>query len=210
MSLRHFLIGFLIGLLLWPVPLTFAAYSPLPVANEDTPTADGDPLIMLGCRRQDSPTNSSGTTGDRQSIDCKSGGISAYIVGSDIGTTEPCMTGTKQQFTFSISTATTTELTPNLSGTGNNYYVCSIIVSNTGAAKIAFVDDDTDNCVSVTSGLSGGTTAATGWSLAANDWRMIGSGVSWVMKTNGTNRVLCAVTDTATQYSGTITVVAAP
>ncbi len=189
---------------------SLADYSTVPRVSEDTPSADGEKLMKMGCRRTDVPTNSSGTTNDWQTLDCKSGGISAYIIGSDIGSSEPCLIYPKTQIVINISSATTTELTPSLAGANNNYYVCSIFVNVTGAAKIAFADDDTDNCVSVTAGMSGGVTAATGWALAANGMVRIGDGNSWVMKTNGTNRVICAVTDTATQYSGTMIIVTAP
>ena len=72
------------------------------------------------------------------------------------------------------------------------------------------VDDDSDNCASVTSGIFGGVTAAEGWNFAANGGLTLGNGSSTIGKTVGTNRVICAVTSAAVQLSGSITVVAAP
>ena len=215
MSTRAGMIGILIGLLLWPLPsgligTSQAAYLPLPISNEDTAHVDGEGVMRMGCRRTDSPTNSAGSTNDWQTVDCKSGALSVYLTGSDVGTPDACVSGTKTQISINVSTATTTELTPSLSGSGNKYYVCSFVIVTAGANNIALVDDDTDNCASVTSGLAGGTTAATGFNLAANGGLVIGNGAGSVFQTNGTNRVLCLITSATTQASGNMQVVAAP
>jgi hypothetical protein len=42
------------------------------------------------------------------------------------------------------------------------------------------VDDDSDGCGSVTSGLAGGTTAATGWNFVANGGLVKGNGMATV------------------------------
>lgn len=124
---------------------------------------------------------------------------------------DPCSGVAKQYLPINISTATTTEITASLSGASNYYYVCSINLGPTaGAQNIALVDDDTDNCASVTSGVAGGTTAGTGWNAAANGGLTFGNGGSSIARTNGLNRVLCLVTSAAVQVSGVITVVAAP
>jgi hypothetical protein len=126
-------------------------------------------------------------------------------------TRDPCDGAAKTVIPINIVTATTTELTPSLAGASTHYYVCSINLGPTaGAQNLALVDDDTDNCASVTSGLAGGTTAGTGWNFAANGGLVLGNGSGTVAKTNGTNRVLCAVTSAAVQISGVMTVVAAP
>jgi len=90
------------------------------------------------------------------------------------------------------------------------YYKCAINLVAAGADNVALTDDDSDGCGSVTSGLAGGTSAASGWNFAANGGLTQGNGDSTIMKTNGTNRVLCLVTSAAVQLSGTIAVVAAP
>lgn len=123
---------------------------------------------------------------------------------------DPCGQIAKSFAVINISTATTTEVTPSLSGAGNYYYICSLELVNASADNVALVDDDTDNCASVTSGMAGGTTAATGWNFGANSGLARGNGLGALYKTNGTNRVVCLVTSAATQLSGVITYVAAP
>lgn len=123
---------------------------------------------------------------------------------------DPCSRLAKTFIPINISTNTTTEITPSLAGSSTNYYVCSLNLVTAGANNVALVDDDSDGCGSVTSGLAGGTTAASGWNFAANGGIAIGNGASSVFKTVGTNRVICLVTSAATQLSGSMSVVAAP
>lgn len=125
-------------------------------------------------------------------------------------TIDPCSGVAKTHIPINISTATTTEITSALAGASTNYYICSINLVTAGANNVALVDDDTDNCASVTSGLAGGTTAASGWNFAANGGLAYGNGNSTVFKTNGANRVVCLVTSAAVQLSGSMQVVAAP
>jgi hypothetical protein len=120
------------------------------------------------------------------------------------------MSSAKTVIPINISTAATTELTSSLAGASNHYYGCSLVLFTAGANNIALVDDDSDGCGSPTSGLAGGTTAASGWNFAANQGIVIGNGAATVFKTNGANRVLCLITSAATQVSGVLTVVVAP
>jgi hypothetical protein len=124
-------------------------------------------------------------------------------------TIDPCSSAAKTFLPFSITTATTTEITPSLAGASTNYYVCSLVLVTNATNIVTLVDDDSDGCGSPTSGLSGGTTTA-GWTLSANGGLTFGNGMGSVFKTGGTNRVICLVTSAATQLSGTMTVVAAP
>lgn len=123
---------------------------------------------------------------------------------------EPCSFGTKQFLPVNISTNTTTEITPSLSGASNYYYVCAINLVTAAANNVALVDDNTDGCGSVTAGLAGGTTAASGWNLAANTGLTLGNGAASVMRSVTQNAVLCLVTSAATQLSGHLVVVPAP
>lgn len=151
-------------------------------------------------------TVASGKTGDSEVIakEYRHDGTDWKRAGYD-----PCQ-GPKTFTAINISSATTTELTASLAGASTNYYVCSITLVAAAAQTAALVDDDTDNCASVTSGLAGGTSAATGWSFAANGGIAFGNGQGTVFKTNGANRVLCLVTGQAAQISGSISYVAAP
>ena len=160
---------------------------------------------MAGSVRRDTAASSAGTSGDNATINTDANGLLWTR------TVDPCTALAKTYIPINILTATTTELTASLAGASNHYYVCSINLGPVaGAQNAALVDDDTDNCASVTSGLAGGTTAGTGWNIAANGGLVIGNGQSSIARTNGTNRVLCLVTSAAVQTSGVMTVVAAP
>jgi hypothetical protein len=125
-------------------------------------------------------------------------------------TGDPCFFTTKSTAVVDIVTATTTEVI-NIAGASNHVYVCAINLVTAGANNVALVDDDTDNCGSVTAGMAGGFgSAAEGWNLAANGGLTLGSGIGTVAKTNGTNRSVCLITSAAVQLSGTITYVVAP
>lgn len=121
---------------------------------------------------------------------------------------DPCSGPTKSYLPINISTATTTEITPALAGASTHYYVCAISLITAAANNVALVDDDTDNCASVTAGLAGGITAASGWNFAANGGISLGNGSSAVFRTVTQNAVLCIVTSAATQLSGHLVVAA--
>lgn len=171
---------------------------------EDAGETAGGNLMMSGSVRRDVAASSAGTTGDNATINTDSLGLLWSR------TLDPCSGVAKTFLPFSITTATTTELTPSLAGASTNYYVCALNLVTANANNVALTDDDTDNCASVTSGLAGGTTAASGWNFAANGGMTFGNGQSSIFKTNGANRVLCLVTSAATQLSGSIVVVSAP
>lgn len=175
------------------------------VGVEDAAETAGGGLAMAGTVRRDVAASSAGTTGDNATMNTDALG---QLWTRNI---DPCSGIAKTFLPFSVSTATTTELTPSLAGASTHYYVCSFVVFPTaGAQTIALADDDSDGCGSVTSGLAGGTTAGTGGSFAANGGIVMGTGGYSVAKTNGTNRVVCLVTGSAVQTSGVISVVAAP
>lgn len=161
-------------------------------------------LAMAGSVRRDTAASSAGTTGDNATINTDALGLLWTRM------LDPCSGVAKTVLPVNISTATTTEITPSLAGASTNYYICGINLVAAGADNVALVDDDTDNCASVTSGLAGGTSASSGWNLAANGGLTLGNGLGTVAKTNGTNRVVCLVTSAAVQLSGTIVVAAAP
>lgn len=174
------------------------------VGVEDAAETAGGGLAMAGSVRRDVAASSAGTTGDNATLNTNA--LGALWV----STIDPCSAVAKTHIPINISTATTTELTAALAGASTHYYVCALDLVTAAANNVALVDDDTDGCVSVTSGLAGGTTAASGWNFAANGGMTKGNGNATVFKTGGTNRVLCLVTSAATQLSGSIQVVAAP
>lgn len=121
---------------------------------------------------------------------------------------DPCDGGVKLTHVINTSTATTVEIANAVSG--QFFYICSINISVAGAQTVALVEDDTDGVGSPTAGLNGGTSAATGWSFAANGGIALGNGSGTVMKTDTANRYFGIITGSAVQTSGTIIYVSAP
>jgi len=181
-----------------------AALAGMGIYVEDAAETAGGNLSMSGTVRRDTAASSAGTTGDNATLNTDASGLLWTR------TIDACSSGAKTFLPISISTATTTEITPSLAGASTNYYVCSLVLVTAAANNVALTDDDTDNCASVTSGLAGGTTAASGFNMAANSGLTFGNGTGSIFKTNGTNRVVCLVTSAATQLSGVMSVVAAP
>jgi hypothetical protein len=172
--------------------------------TEDAPeTAGVTGPMVLGVRR-DTAASSAGTTGDNATFNTDASGL---LWTRDM---DPCSGTAKAYNVVNISTATTTEITGSLAGASNHYYICAINLVTDAANDVALVDDDSDGCGTVTSGLAGGTTAASGWNFGAAGGLTMGNGGSSVLRTGGTNRVLCLVTSAATQLSGTIVTAAAP
>jgi hypothetical protein len=125
---------------------------------------------------------------------------------------DPCSGGaTKLYLPFDITTATTTEITPSLAGASTHYYICALNIISQAANSVNLVDDNSDNCASVTASLiSSGLAATDGWYLAANGGLTIGNGLGAIMRTQTANSVLCLVTSAATELHGQFVVVAAP
>jgi len=173
------------------------------VVEDVAETAGVSGPAVLNVRR-DVAASSSGATGDNSTFNTDALGLlwSRML--------DPCSGVAKQYLPIDIVTATTTEITAALAGASTHYYICSVALITALANNVAIVDDDSDNCASVTSGVMGGTTSGEGFNLAANGGLTFGNGAGSIARTVGTNRVLCIVTSAATQLSGTITVVAAP
>jgi len=128
-----------------------------------------------------------------------------------VATIDPCSQSAKTFYSWDITSATTTEITPSLSGSGNYWYICSINGVTTAANNINLVDDNSDGCGSVTASLvSTGLAAGDGWGFAANGGIAQGNGGSTIMKSVTSNSVLCFVTSAASEFHGQIGVVAAP
>lgn len=162
---------------------------------------------MAGSVRRDTAASSAGTTGDNATINTDANGL-LWTRRLDA-----CSGTAKTYLPVSISTATTTEITPSLAGASTHYYICSINLVTAAANNVLVADDDSDGCGSPTSGIFGsdGTPAASeGWNFAANGGIVLGTGESSIGRTGGTNRVICILTSAATQLSGMLVVVAAP
>lgn len=160
---------------------------------------------VVGGVRNDTPDSLANTTNEAAPIGLSALGGVWMALASD-----PCSYLAKTHIPIDIVTATDTEITAALAGASNHYYVCSVNLVTAGANNVALVDDDSDGCGSITSGVAGGSTAGEGWNFGANGGLTIGNGLGTIFKTNGTNRVLCLRTSANVQLSGSITVVAAP
>lgn len=126
--------------------------------------------------------------------------VEAVVVNPPI---DPCSATAKSIHVVNMSTATTVEIANAVSG--QHFYICSVNLVAAAAQTIAIGEDDTDGCGSITAGLHGGATAATGWSFAANGGIALGNGTGTVMRTGTAGRYLCVITGQAQQISGTIT-----
>lgn len=90
-------------------------------------------------------------------------------------------------------------------------YVCSIDVTSATAQNIALVEGTGTVCATNIFGLAGGTTAATGWNLAANGGLTKGSGNGTVFSpsadANAAAANVCLLSSSTGQISGQITYV---
>lgn len=114
-----------------------------------------------------------------------------------------CDGSAKQQFVVNTTSAASFEIANAV--VGQYFLICAVNVVAQGAQKLLIAEDDTDGCGSLSAGLNGGTTAATGWSFPADgNGISLGDGTGTVMRTTTTNRYLCFATSTTAQTSGTI------
>jgi hypothetical protein len=157
--------------------------------------------MVLGVRR-DVAASSAGTTGDNATFNSDALGLTwtRFL--------DPCSGVAKTYHIVNMSTATTVEIANAVAS--QYFYICSVNLVAAAAQTIAIGEDDTDGCGSITAGLHGGATAATGWSFAANGGIALGNGEGTVMKTATAARYLCVITGQAQQISGTIAYVSAP
>lgn len=193
----------LVALVLTGPPLWSAVSSTIQ-HREDAAHVSSDIGTMSLTVRQDAAAALSGTDADYQPLITDSGGR-LWTRGS----ADPCSYAAKTYVVINVSTAATTELV-NGFGASNSGYICSFHIQTDAANDILLAEDDTDDCVSISAGLAGGTSAATGWNLAASSGIALGNGNAAVLKTAGTNRFLCLVTSANTQATGSLSYVAAP
>lgn len=103
---------------------------------------------------------------------------------------------------INVSTATTTLLITGVSG--RHVRITSFNLISAGANNVALVSGTGATCATGTTGMSGGTTAATGWNFGANGGMAQGTGVGAVNQTNATGDSVCVITSAAVQLSGRI------
>lgn len=120
---------------------------------------------------------------------------------------DPCTQGTKLGAPINL-TASGQLITGTAS---KKTYICSIDLVSATAQNVALVEGTGTTCATNIFGLAGGTTAATGWNLAANGGLTKGSGAGTVYSpsadTNATAANVCLLSSSTGQISGQITYV---
>lgn len=128
-----------------------------------------------------------------------------FVGGLTSGATGGFVTGITVCDSFvnvTVSTATTTLLITGV--TGRHVRICSLSLVTAAANNVALISGTGATCATGTTGMNGGTTAATGWNFAANGGLTQGSGLGEVNRTNATGNSVCIITSAATQLSGRI------
>ena len=81
-------------------------------------------------------------------------------------------------------------------------YVCSINLVVAAATNVALVSGTGSVCATGIAGMAGGTTAATGWNLAANGGLAQGTGVGVIARSAAVGDNVCILVSAANQTSG--------
>jgi hypothetical protein len=189
-----------------PLPVVTTATSVMtPAGNVAHDNADSGNPIKIGGKA--STTVPSAVTPDDRVNAWYTLNGAAVVVNAD-----PCGGRyTKEYFPFDITASGTAEITPSLSGSGNYWYICAFNILTTAANNVNLVDDNSDNCASVTASLiSSGLAAGDGWGFGANGGMAQGAGSGTVLRSVTTNSVLCLVSSASTELHGTFVAVAAP
>jgi hypothetical protein len=129
--------------------------------------------------------------------------------GTTIVLTDPCQGVARTNVSFNQTTGTQIL---GLSGSSKKYYICSINLMSATAQNVAIVDSTTAGNVCATSPSGsdgfGGSTAATGYNLAANGGLVNNGGGYQVGSTHNTNAALCILQSSSGQISGGMSYVA--
>ena len=113
---------------------------------------------------------------------------------------DPCETVAATYTPIAITTATTTRIIAPTSA--KKTYICGMFLVSGAANNIAVVEGTGGTCGSSTAGVVGGTTAANGLILAANEGFMVGNGGKAVWATAGTNVDFCLITSATGTVAG--------
>lgn len=188
---------------------------------EDAAHTTGDTGVAILAKRTDTPATSGGTDGDYVTINSDAAGYvytvprssgstgaappdrASYLAGLASGATGGFLTGIPVADSFAninVSTATTTLLVTGVSG--RHVRISSLNLLTAGANNVALISGTGATCGTGTTGMNGGTTAASGWNFAANSGITQGNGLGTINQTNATGDSVCIVTSAATQLSG--------
>jgi hypothetical protein len=120
-----------------------------------------------------------------------SGATGGFLTGATVGDTYK---------NINVSTATTTLLVTGVSG--RQVRISAMHMITAAANNVALIEGTGATCGTGSAGMAGGTTAATGYNLAANGGIAFGSGLGTVMQTATTGDSVCVVTSANVQLSG--------
>ena len=172
--------------------------------------ASGTPVIInetqIGGNAVNTGTGASGTGTQRVAVSTDSpGGAAANPAFVENPSGDACQTQTKH--TAPINLTASGQI---ITGTASKKtYICSINLISATAQNVALVEGTGSTCGTNTYGLAGGTTAATGWNLAANGGLTLGGGEAFVIggdaDTNGSAANVCLLSSSTGQISGTLT-----
>lgn len=129
-----------------------------------------------------------------------------FVAGLGSGATGGLLTGVTVCDSFAainISTATTTLIATGVSG--RHVHICAMVLITAAANNVAMISGTGATCGTGTAGMSGGTTAASGWNFAANGGLAMGQGFGDINRTVAAGDSVCLVTSAATQLSGRVT-----
>jgi hypothetical protein len=102
----------------------------------------------------------------------------AQIGGTALAAADPCQANARTTVNINLTTATQI-----ITGTSSKHtFICSLDLVTATAQSVALVEGTGVACASSTAGMAGGSTAATGWSFAANGGIVKGTGANWVFE----------------------------
>lgn len=113
---------------------------------------------------------------------------------------DPCASVAHVFSNINIASGTTTKIVAGTSG--KKTYICHQLMVSAAADNVAIVEGTGTNCGTSTVGMSGGTTAATGWNFQTGGGLSEGNGTNAVLATATAGDDVCLITSGAVQLSG--------
>lgn len=134
-------------------------------------------------------------------------GFQKITDGTNTVVVDPCQGNAKSYGVIDIATTTATELIAGTSA--KKTYICSIQLVSATAQNIGIWSGTTTTtaCDTGKGKMFGGSTAATGWNLAANSGLTFGNGAAAIAVSGATNDKVCITSSGSGQISGNFTYV---
>jgi hypothetical protein len=191
--------------------------APTTAGKLDVKGADGDVFVRQSTAANlkatavlnDGSGNAITSTSSALDVNLKSGAIPTgsntigsvkLTDGTNTAIVDPCVGQTKSYVNISL-----TANTKLITGTSaKKIYICQINLVVASATNVALVEGTGTACGTSTAGVMGGSTAATGWNLAANGGLVVGNGASAVAAEATNADDLCLFVSAANQTSGNI------